>query len=245
MIPNLYIENGCFTQHPFINGCLGFQVDVARSKFKDIVSKTNIQRSPALADWVAISGVWTPKRKRLSLENLIIAGSANGERIAIMGGRSWECPTFPCFFFQSFQIVWWKRWISRATRVLLVEKIEACTKSSTVAPPPSLWVWSLSECTYWWPMWSPPDIEEPRASVHEVRLRKICHQKAALCIIFGGRRGEETTGCPGRILRISLLRVALALWSWAWRVFLNIFVGGIYSTANHQCLRYFFFEKLR
>ena len=26
MIPNLYIENGCFTQHPFINGCLGFQV---------------------------------------------------------------------------------------------------------------------------------------------------------------------------------------------------------------------------
>ena len=26
MIPNLYIENGCFTKHPFINGCLGFQV---------------------------------------------------------------------------------------------------------------------------------------------------------------------------------------------------------------------------
>ena len=25
MIPNLYIENGCFTKHPFINGCLGFQ----------------------------------------------------------------------------------------------------------------------------------------------------------------------------------------------------------------------------
>ena len=73
--------------HPFINGCLGFQVDVARSKFKDIVSKTNIQRSPALADWVAISGVWTPKRKRLSLENLLIARSSNGERIAIMGGR--------------------------------------------------------------------------------------------------------------------------------------------------------------
>ena len=26
MIPNLYIENGCFTKHPFIFGCLGFQV---------------------------------------------------------------------------------------------------------------------------------------------------------------------------------------------------------------------------
>ena len=26
MIPNLYIGNGCFTKHPFLNGCLGFQV---------------------------------------------------------------------------------------------------------------------------------------------------------------------------------------------------------------------------
>ena len=26
MIPNFYIENGCFTEHPFTNGCLGFQV---------------------------------------------------------------------------------------------------------------------------------------------------------------------------------------------------------------------------
>ena len=26
MIPNLYIGNGCFTKHLFINGCLGFQV---------------------------------------------------------------------------------------------------------------------------------------------------------------------------------------------------------------------------
>ena len=25
MIPNLYMENGCFTKHLFINGCLGFQ----------------------------------------------------------------------------------------------------------------------------------------------------------------------------------------------------------------------------
>ena len=25
MIPNLYIEHGCFTKHPFIYGCLGFQ----------------------------------------------------------------------------------------------------------------------------------------------------------------------------------------------------------------------------
>ena len=28
MIPNLYIENGCFTKHPFINGCLGFQDNI-------------------------------------------------------------------------------------------------------------------------------------------------------------------------------------------------------------------------
>ncbi len=26
MIPNLYIGNGCFTKHPFLNGCLEFQV---------------------------------------------------------------------------------------------------------------------------------------------------------------------------------------------------------------------------
>ena len=26
--PNLYIENGYFTKHPFINGCLGFQVGI-------------------------------------------------------------------------------------------------------------------------------------------------------------------------------------------------------------------------
>ena len=26
MIPNLYVENGCFTKHPFIHGCLGIQV---------------------------------------------------------------------------------------------------------------------------------------------------------------------------------------------------------------------------
>ena len=30
MIPNLYIENGCFTKHPFINGCLGFQAKLSR-----------------------------------------------------------------------------------------------------------------------------------------------------------------------------------------------------------------------
>ena len=25
MIPNLYVENDCFTKHPFTNACLGFQ----------------------------------------------------------------------------------------------------------------------------------------------------------------------------------------------------------------------------
>ena len=31
MIPNQYIKNGCFTKHPFINGCLGFQVVICNS----------------------------------------------------------------------------------------------------------------------------------------------------------------------------------------------------------------------
>ena len=30
MIPNLYIGNGCFTKHPVLNGCLGFQVFLKR-----------------------------------------------------------------------------------------------------------------------------------------------------------------------------------------------------------------------
>ena len=32
MIPNLYIENCCFTKHLFINGCLGFQVEECPNK---------------------------------------------------------------------------------------------------------------------------------------------------------------------------------------------------------------------
>ena len=28
MIPNLYIGHGCFTKHPCLNGCLGFQVHI-------------------------------------------------------------------------------------------------------------------------------------------------------------------------------------------------------------------------
>ena len=35
MIPHLYIENGCFTKHPFINGCLGFQVYTIRIQIVD------------------------------------------------------------------------------------------------------------------------------------------------------------------------------------------------------------------
>ena len=33
MIANLYIGNGCFTKHQFLNGCLGFQVYIIRSLF--------------------------------------------------------------------------------------------------------------------------------------------------------------------------------------------------------------------
>ena len=162
--------------HPFINGCLGFQVDVARSRFKDIVSKTNIQRSPALADWVAISGVWTPKRKRLSLENLLIARSSNGERIAIMGGRWWECPHFSMFFFQSFQIVWWKRWNFKSYQGSVGRKSRSLYKIFDCCPPsPSLWVWSVSECTYWWPQWSPLTSRNLEHQFMRSGIRKICH----------------------------------------------------------------------
>ncbi len=35
MIPNLYIGNGCFTKHLFINGCLGFQVGIGSKSLSD------------------------------------------------------------------------------------------------------------------------------------------------------------------------------------------------------------------
>ena len=38
MIPNLYIENGCFTKHPFINGCLGFLVVGSFNPFEKYLS---------------------------------------------------------------------------------------------------------------------------------------------------------------------------------------------------------------
>ena len=45
MIPNLYIENGCFTKHPFINGCLGLQVVICH---KSRVPETLKQFQPIL-----------------------------------------------------------------------------------------------------------------------------------------------------------------------------------------------------
>ena len=44
MIPNLHIGNGCFTKHPFLNGCLGFQDYGRKSKLlggSNRLSKTN------------------------------------------------------------------------------------------------------------------------------------------------------------------------------------------------------------
>ena len=35
MIQNLYMGNGCFTKHPFINGCLEFQVGICLGILKD------------------------------------------------------------------------------------------------------------------------------------------------------------------------------------------------------------------
>ena len=39
MTPNLYIENGCFTKHQFINGCLGFQVYIDLYIYIDVLDK--------------------------------------------------------------------------------------------------------------------------------------------------------------------------------------------------------------
>ena len=33
MIPNFYIGNGCFTKHPFLTGCLGFQGVIYQQAF--------------------------------------------------------------------------------------------------------------------------------------------------------------------------------------------------------------------
>ena len=39
MIPNLHIENGCFTKHPFIDGCLGFQVEICHGSQSHIKTR--------------------------------------------------------------------------------------------------------------------------------------------------------------------------------------------------------------
>ena len=40
MLPNLNIENGCFTKHPFINGCLRFKVVIVFSCLERAIDST-------------------------------------------------------------------------------------------------------------------------------------------------------------------------------------------------------------
>ena len=40
MIPNLYIGNGCFAKHLFINGCLGFQAGIYQIHIFSEVSRS-------------------------------------------------------------------------------------------------------------------------------------------------------------------------------------------------------------
>ena len=40
MLPNLNIENGCFTKHPFISGCLGFKVVIVFSCLERAIDST-------------------------------------------------------------------------------------------------------------------------------------------------------------------------------------------------------------
>ena len=44
MILNLYIGNGCFTKHPSLNGCLGFQVIITSSKGRFSIATLVYQR---------------------------------------------------------------------------------------------------------------------------------------------------------------------------------------------------------
>ena len=56
MIPNLYIENGCFIKHPFINGCLGFQ-EIAKNSHTP--RKINIEPDKdGFGIWCSLSMGW-------------------------------------------------------------------------------------------------------------------------------------------------------------------------------------------
>ena len=75
MIPNLYIENCCFTNHAFINGCLGFQVY--------ITSPTTLGSSEnhwtfLKSDSTLVGGTfvgWETQEKLKGVENNLITGS--------------------------------------------------------------------------------------------------------------------------------------------------------------------------
>ena len=49
MIPNLYIRNGCFIKHLFINGCLGFQ---ALTNWDDPPSIVGIVKKLTMDSWI-------------------------------------------------------------------------------------------------------------------------------------------------------------------------------------------------
>ena len=61
MIPNLYIENGCFTKHPFINGCLGFQVVKRQKSHPNHVSANIIKQKTGWGCHLAV-GILNKKK---------------------------------------------------------------------------------------------------------------------------------------------------------------------------------------
>jgi len=61
MIPNLYIENGCFTKYPFINGCLGFQVVKRQTSHPSHVSANIIKQKTGWGCHLAV-GILNKKK---------------------------------------------------------------------------------------------------------------------------------------------------------------------------------------
>ena len=58
VIPNLYIENGCFTKHPFINGCLGFQEIIKKNRLH--IPQDSSWSSWHYVDCIIMHHLWIP-----------------------------------------------------------------------------------------------------------------------------------------------------------------------------------------
>lgn len=104
-------------------------------------SKTSFQKQtskghpPWRTGWRSVE--YGPQRESGCLLKICsLQGPAMEKELLLWEVDDENAPTFPCFFSNHSKLFDEKDGISRATRVVLVEKVEACTKFSTVAPPP-------------------------------------------------------------------------------------------------------------